>query len=480
MSRRTFITTSIPYVNAPPHIGHALEFVEADVVARARRKQGGAVRFQSGTDDHALKNVRAAEAAGRSVAEHVRANADTFAELWRALGLNLDDTIRTSADARHRPAVEALWAACAASGDLYRQAYEGLYCVECEEFYDPEALDDGLCPDHLVAPELVAETNWFFRLTRYADALGDAIETRKLRIEPASARNEILALVARGLRDFSVSRDSTRARGWGIEVPGDPGQVVAVWYDALANYVATLGFGGDDTSAYETWWRGSDERLHVIGKGILRQHAVYWPAILLSVGAPLPTGVFVHGYLTVDGRKIGKSLGNAIDPLAVAGEYGVDALRWWLASELPLSADADFTVTRLVDVADRDLANGLGNLVSRVAALRRRLPAAEGTPLEPAVRLPEAVTAALDRFDLRAATHALSAAVAETNRYLEREQPWRGEDTRTAATVVATAAESARLIAAWFDPFVPALAQAALLRLDDPTAPTEPLFPRRR
>ncbi len=490
MSHRTFITTSIPYVNAPPHVGHALEFVEADVLARARRAGGDEVRFQSGTDDHALKNVRAAEDAGVPVAQHVRANAEVFSALWDALDLTLDDTIRTSADGRHRPGVEALWSACEASGDLYQKAYEGLYCVGCEEFYAEGDLEDGLCPDHGVAPEVVSETNWFFRLTRYEDDLREHIETGRLRIEPPAARREITALIDRGLDDFSVSRLAERARGWGIEVPGDGSQVVAVWYDALTNYISALGFGGPDEGEYERWWRDSQERIHVIGKGILRQHAVYWPAILLSAGLPLPTEIFVHGYLTVDGRKIGKSLGNAVDPLAVAREYGTDALRWWLASELPLASDADFTLDRLVDLVNRDLANGLGNLVTRIAALARPQPATtsidsaaaidlEAGCLKEATALDVAVQSSLDRFDLRGATQALVGALAATNRYLEQEEPWRCADPARAATVVATAAAGARLIASSFEPFVPALSSRALDRLDAPDHAAEPLFPRR-
>src|SRR4051812_13372536 len=288
-----YVTTAIPYVNGDPHLGHALELVQADVLARHRRLRGDAVRLQSGTDDNALKNVDAAAAAGAPVADYVREQGDRFAALAGPLRLAFDDFLRTGSDPRHRPGVERLWRACAAAGDLYERDYEGLYCSGCEAFVD------GTCREHADPPERVVERNWFFRLSRHRDALLDALESGRLRIEPEHRRNEVLALVRGGLDDFSVSRPRERARGWGIPVPGDPEQVVYVWFDAPANCVTPLAGAG-----LEGGWRGSDERTHVIGKGILRFHAVYWPAILRSAGEPLPTSILVHEYLTVDGAKI--------------------------------------------------------------------------------------------------------------------------------------------------------------------------------
>ena len=239
----TYITTTIPYVNARPHLGFALELVQADVLARHHRSIGEQVRFQAGTDDNSLKNVLAAEAAGVGVQEFVDASAAAFTGLAEPLSLSVDDLIRTSSDPRHRAGVERLWRACADSGDLYRRHYEGLYCVGCEQFYTPAELPDGRCPEHGTEPEQVSEENWFFRLSRYAAPLREAITSGRLRIEPAGRRHEVLALIDSGLADFSVSRPAERAGGWGIPVPGDPGQVIYVWFDALCNYVTALGYG---------------------------------------------------------------------------------------------------------------------------------------------------------------------------------------------------------------------------------------------
>jgi methionyl-tRNA synthetase len=430
----TYITTTIPYVNARPHIGHALEFVQADVLARFGRQRGDRVRFQAGTDDNSLKNVLAAQEAGESVREFVDRNAEAFVALGPALSLTVDDFIRTSRDARHRPGVERFWRACAAAGDLYRKRYEGLYCTGCEQFYSPAELSAGRCPEHGTEPQRVAEENWFFRLSRYGDRLRAAITGGELRIEPVGRRNEVLAFIDAGLEDFSVSRPAARAGGWGIPVPDDPGQVIYVWFDALCNYVTALGYGtGDD--AYQQWWIDAGRRVHLLGKGVLRFHAVYWPAMLLSSGQPLPTDIVVHDYLTAGGRKISKSSGSAADPAALAAEYGTDTVRWWLLREVPRIGDADFTVGRMTARADDELANGLGNLVNRVVALIHRYrggrvpgPApvpAGGEDLDTAIRQADGlIAAALEEFDFRRATAAIWAVVDEANRFINRVRPW--------------------------------------------------------
>ena len=283
----TYITTTIPYVNARPHIGFALELVQADVLARAGRGRGENVRFQAGTDDNSLKNVLAAQAAGEPVRDFVDRNADAFVALAQSLSLTVDDVIRTSRDPRHRPGVERFWRACAESGDLYRRQYEGLYCTGCEQFYQPAELRGGRCPEHDTRPQPVTEENWFFRLSRYAGPVREAITSGRLRIEPAGRRHEVLAFIDGGLADFSVSRPAARAGGWGIPVPGDDSQVIYVWFDALCNYVTALGYGYPGSAAYQRFWAGQGRRLHLLGKGVLRFHAVYWPAMLLSSGQPL-------------------------------------------------------------------------------------------------------------------------------------------------------------------------------------------------
>ncbi|MEV6009193.1 methionine--tRNA ligase [Streptomyces sp. NPDC051976] len=507
--QRYYVTTTIPYVNARPHLGFALELVQADVLARHRRQVGDRVRFLSGTDDNSLKNVLAAEAAGIGVQEFVDRNAAAFAALREPLALSFDDFIRTSSDPRHRAGVERLWRECAAAGDLYRKHYEGLYCVGCEQFYAPDELADGRCPEHGTEPRQVAEENWFFRLSRYGDALHELITSGRLRIEPASRRNEVLGLIAGGLHDFSVSRSHSRARGWGIPVPDDTGQVVYVWWDALGNYVTSLGYGAGGAE-YDRWWAGAGggRRVHLVGKGVLRFHAVYWPAMLLSAGLPLPTDVLVHDYLTVDGRKISKSGAGAggrtsVDPVELVAAYGADAVRWWLLRDVPRVGDADFTVERLVGRADADLAGGLGNLVKRVVTMVHRyrggiVPGGgvaddASTEALGAVRrdAPGAIAAALEDFDFRRAAAALWTVVEEANRCIEGTRPWELAAAERAGDAAATPrldAALAALIGACRDlgtylaPFLPGAAAAITAQCAAPSGgllPSPvPLFPR--
>ncbi len=437
----TFLSTTIPYVNAAPHIGFALEAVQADVLARHRRQRGESVRLLSGTDDNSLKNVLAAEAAGVDVGALVDANAARFAALAGVLSLSYDDFIRTSRDPRHPVGVEALWRACAAAGDLYQATYDGLYCVGCEHYLTTDELDPaGHCPDHGVPPQHIAERNWFFRLSRYADRIETAIESGELRITPLARRNEVLAFIRSGLRDVSISRSQVRARGWGIPVPGDPDQVIYVWWDALGNYVTSLGFGAPDRSTFDRWWTHADRRIHLVGKGVLRFHAVYWPALLLSAGLALPSDIHVHDYLTVDGRKISKSAGTGVDPVAVADAYGTDALRWWLLRDVPRTGDADFTVERLEARAREDLAGGFGNVVHRVVTMIHRfrdgiapdLPATVSLSIPDEAkdlvstyeRAPGTINAALADADFRTAAGALTDIVDAANRCIEATRPW--------------------------------------------------------
>ena len=444
-----------------------------------------------------MKNVEAAEAAGVPVAEFVDAKAARFAALREPLQLSYDDFIRTSVDPRHRIGVDRLWRACAAAGDLYERDYEGLYCTGCEAFVSAVDLVGGLCREHGRAPERVAERNWFFRLSRYQDALVDLLAESRLRIEPERRRSEVVSFVRSGLADFSVSRSKQRARGWGIPVPDDPTQVVYVWFDALANYVAALDYGGDG-GLYRRWWRASDQRVHVIGKGIIRFHAVYWPAILLSAGEPLPTTILVHDYLTVDGKKLSKSLGAAADPAEFASRYGSDALRWWFVRDVPPAGDVDFRV-ELVAARANELADDFGNLVNRTITLIGRfrpdgLPTTERLPgggreLQLALeRVGGAVDDALARFDLRAGAEAVRDVAAAANRFVSAARPWelakaeRTGDAAAAAELDAALAlllAACRTIAVELRPFLPAAAARiddALERLDPRLGST--IFPK--
>jgi methionyl-tRNA synthetase len=473
-----YITTAIPFVNAAPHLGHALELVQTDAIARHARARGRCVRFLTGTDEHAPKNAAAAELAGTPTAEFVAGNAERFRALAGVLDTSYDDFIRTSADPRHRPAVEAIWRACEAAGDLARATYAGWYCAGCETFVD------RTCNEHDTPPEFVEEENWYFRLSRYAAQIRARIERDELRIVPRERRNEVLAFLDGGVRDISVSRSRERARDWGIPVPGDPGQIIYVWFDALVNYVSAL-----DGDLRGRWWTDAAVRRHCIGKGIVRFHAVIWPAVLLSAGLPLPTELFVHDYVTTGGRKIAKSTGNVVDPFAVVDEHGVDALRWWLLREVPRVGETDFSEERLVDVANRDLAHGVGNLVQRVVVLAAKDglggadPAADALPLlAKASETARRIDVAVEAFDLRAATGAIVDLVAATNRYVEQTKPWTLGTVERAPVISALLSVTRRLVDE-LEPITPALARRCRTRLGTEqtgVVPGEPVARRLR
>ena len=490
-----YITTSIPYVNGAPHLGHALEFVHVDALARHHRLRGGQTRVQSGTDDHAIKNVGAAETAGVPVADFVAANGNRFAELTAALGVHTDAFLRTARDPRHAPGVRALWRACQAAGDLYTKDYTGWYCPGCEQFFAPDELDGGACTEHRAPVVEVTETNWFFRLSRYRDRIAALITDGRLDITPVERRNEVLGFLAGDVADLSVSRPVARAHGWGVPLPDDPGQVVYVWFDALANYLTGLGYGTDGTD-FGRWWAGDGERVHVIGKGIVRFHAVYWIAFLLSAGLPPPSRILVHDYLTVNGTKIAKSGAQAAGPADLVASYGADAVRWWLLRAPAPTATTDFTVERLVAAYNRELANTLGNLALRALTLARRdehwrTPARTadvGADLRAqAAALPTAVDDAVARYDVRGACAAIVALAAAGNRFLESEAPWQlarqdGAGDAPAArrfeAVVDAVLSACRVAATELRPFLPDGADRLIAQLAPGARSTAPAFPR--
>lgn len=473
-----YVTTAIPYVNAPPHLGFAHEIIQADVLARYHRLCGYDVHFLTGTDENSLKNARAAQQLRVPPHVLIAKNARSFQALQPALDLSCDDFIRTSVDIRHRAGVLELWRACARSGDIYKGTYKGLYCVGCEHFCREGDLENGLCAEHLVKPELVCEENYFFRLSRYTEQLSSLVLSGELRITPDERRNEVLRWLESGLDDISISRSRQRAGGLGIPVPGDPGQVVYVWFDALANYISALGYGGDDT-LFERYWDANPNRTHVVGKGVTRFHAIYWPALLLSAGINLPTQLFVHGYVTVEGEKISKSLGNAVDPLTLAGEVGADALRFYLLRHIRSSQDGDFSRARLDEAYLCELANGLGNLLSRTLGLINRY--AQGTVPEPAgfvavdqqlidlcIELPAKVDTAFRQFRVDLAIGALWGVIQHANRYVSEVAPWRiagGGLSSRVRTCVFVLAETLRIIGVFVEVFLPASGRLLLCQL---------------
>jgi len=361
--KKFYITTSIPYVNANPHIGHALEFVQADVLARYHRAKKEDVFFLTGADENSLKNVQAAEEQGISTRELVDANTSKFIELTRALNISNDEFIRT-VEERHFLGAQKLWSLCKKE-DIYKKKYKGLYCVGCEQFYTQKELVDGKCPEHSNSLEEVEEENYFFKLSNYQKELEKIISSNEYEIVPETKKNEVVSFIKMGLEDFSISRSKKRAKDWGVPVPGDSQQIMYVWFDALANYLTALDFGGDEKK-FKKYWPAD---IHVVGKGIIRFHAVYWTAMLLSAGIKLPKKLFVHGYITIDGAKMSKSLGNVIDPNEFAKKYGTDPVRYYLLRYIHPVQDSDFSIKKFEDAYTADLANGLGNLVSRVAGL---------------------------------------------------------------------------------------------------------------
>ncbi|MDO8743424.1 MAG: methionine--tRNA ligase [Candidatus Azambacteria bacterium] len=371
-----YVTTSIPYVNANPHIGFALEIVQADVLARYHRQKGDGVFFLTGADEHGVKIVRAAESAGKTPKEFTNNITKKFKDLKKTLNLSYDDFIRTSDKKRHWLGAQKLWLKLYDAGKLYKKSYKGLYCVGHEAFITEKDLVNGKCKDHQKEPEIIEEENWFFKLSDYTDEIKAKIEKGELRIAPESRRNEILSLINTGLEDISFSRPS-KDLSWGIPVPNDPRHTMYVWCDALSNYITALGYGqkshpmGDRPKGekFRRWWPAD---VQVIGKDILRFHAAIWPGMLLAAKLPLPKTIFVHGFITAGGEKMSKTTGNVVEPVEVVKKYGADALRYYLLREIPSGGDGDFTYEKFEKRYNADLAKGLGNLVARVLALAQK------------------------------------------------------------------------------------------------------------
>ncbi len=374
MKRKFYITTPIYYVNAKPHIGSAYPTIMADVLARYHRLLGDDVFYLTGTDENSQKNVQAAEAAGeRDIVTYLDRMSAAWQMTWKTLMISNDHFIRTT-DALHAKGVEVFFKKVQEAGDIYKGMYEGLYCVGCEAFITEKELVDGKCPDHQKEPLTLKEENYFFRASRYKDALLEHINAHPEFVEPASRRNEVVAYIKDHFHDISISR------GWktsqniagvtvGIPVPGDENQALYVWFDALINYLTGIGYGTDQKQFKNLW----PADVHVVGKEIIKFHCALWPAMLMSAGLPLPITVFAHGWLTVEGQKMSKSLGNIIDPLEIVGRYGNDVLRYFLLREFTWGGDGDFSEGRIRERYQSDLANGLGNVSRRILTLGEKM-----------------------------------------------------------------------------------------------------------
>ncbi len=488
---RFYITTPIFYVNARPHIGHAYTMIAADAVARYHRMLGEPTYFLTGTDEHGTKIARAAEQAGVAPKEFTDRIAGSFADMALELGISNDQFIRTTDQELHWPGVIALWHKLEASGALYRGSYEGLYCVGHEAFIRKSDLIDGLCPDHKTSPELIREDNWFFALSRYKDQIRRLYESGDMRILPESRTKEALNMLDE-LEDISFSRPR-KDLTWGIPVPGDDSQTVYVWCDALTNYLSAIGFGRSEE--YQQWWPAN---AHVIGKDILRFHAIIWPGMLLAAGLATPESLLVHGFITVDGQKMSKTIGNVINPSELVNQYGLDPVRYFLLREIPSNEDGDFSYKNLENRYNTDLANGLGNLVQRVATLVATKMSGKGVYGADLEATEASLVQILDdtdykkafeQFRLHDATANVWEKIALANAYLNDRQPWKQEGEARYKTLITTVAMIAHI--AWvLQPFMPTTAKKVAevfgVPLDAQLADSqhisvtlpEPLFPR--
>lgn len=471
-----YITTAIPYVNAAPHIGHAQEFVIGDVIARFHKLKKDDTLLLSGGDENALKIVQAAEKQNTTPQELTDKNSKVFKQLARQLSVDFDIFQRGTDRNHHFKASQLLWERCLKNGDIYKKVYEGLYCVGCEAFYTKKELtEDGLCPEHLKKPESVKEENYFFKLSKYQNAIKILIESNKLQVLPEFRKNEVISFVNSGLEDFSISRSKKRAKNWGVPVPNDPDQIMYVWFDALNIYQSGIGFGWDEEN-YNKWWPAD---VHLIGKGITRFHAIYWPAILLSAGLKLPKRVVIHGYVTIEGQKMSKAIGNVVDPFDLIKKFGSESLRYYLLREIPTFQDGDFSISRFKEVYNSELANGLGNSVSRIARLSEKSKYQNNVKVSFAnvlTKHPE-YEQAFSEYRLSDAILYTIKQVSKLNQYINRQKPW--EQNGKALTLTLTEASTEIIeIAHLIKPFMPRTADAILKQYEHTVKSEKPLFPR--
>jgi methionyl-tRNA synthetase len=469
-----YITTAIAYANGLPHIGHAFEFALADAIARCEKNNNN-VYFVTGMDEHGQKIEGKAKEAGIPVQEFVDEYAKKFQELDRELGVEYDFFVRTSDKEKHYKGAQKLWNKLKEKGDLEKRTYSALYCIGCEEFKTEKDLNEkGECPIHLVKPEVVEEENWFFKLSKYTDDIKKKIQSDDLKIYPATRKNEILALLDRGLEDVSFSRPKSKV-SWGIPVPGDEDQVMYVWCDALSNYITAIGYGTDAFN--QGMWENAT---HVIGKDILRFHAAIWPGMLLSADLPLPKRILVHGHITSGGQKMSKSLGNVIDPMEViemfrvaSGELAGEAARFVLLHEVPTFDDGDITMESIKSVYASYLVNGLGNLTSRIMKLATTYDAGlgENSPAGPI---------AVNDFNIKEALNAVTDMTIALDKKIQSTEPFKVVkiDEAKGKDMISGLVGELHEIAQALSPFMPRTSEKILECIRENKMPENPLFAR--
>lgn len=472
-----FITTSIPYVNGEPHLGHALEFVYADVLARYNRQQPDTnVLFSTGTDEHGSKIAEKAQELGVAPIELSTQNAKAFVDLLKKMNISYDRFVRTT-DPAHEQRAQIVWQNLA--DHIYKKEYVGWYCVGCEEFVTEKVAkqNEGQCPNHNRPYEQLSEENYFFALSKFANVIKRSIDSGEFKIIPESRKNEILSVFKDGLTDISISRPKSKL-AWGVAVPGDDTQVMYVWFEALLNYITVLGY--PEYKDFKEFWPAS---VQIIGKDILRFHAAIWPGILLALGLDLPKTLFVHGFINVDGQKMSKSLGNSIAPTEIISKYGTDAFRYYLLRHVPSYSDGDFSWEKIDKVYNSELANELGNALSRVVAMVGKYQSdIVGTIPEPSHDIYD-YTQALAEFRFDKALEEVWEQVRGLNQYIDTEKPWeiaKKGDTQHLQEVLAYCVSCLLEIADLLEPFLPETAQkiAAVFK-DGLVSPLEgSLFPK--